>query len=159
MPFGTGKRRKSKPEDKPKTLQTMGAARAATAKLSVPNMSGVRTGLNRAISYLGKKARKMLEIPKAKVESKPKAKVESKPIDTKGSGAPTLNDIKNRYYSIEADIDRIYDRHVFGRSASVSLKKPDGPRQKPRYINPSTGMKARKKLKIRGTGGSRQFNP
>ena len=81
MPFGTGKRRKSKPEDKPKTFarryfdaqpavravnsnagQTMGAARAATAKLSVPNMSGVRAGLNRAAEVTIDKAVKVNRI-------------------------------------------------------------------------------------------------
>lgn len=75
MPFGTGKRRKSKPEDKPKTfarryfdsqpvvratnskaMGVAGAARAKTAKLSVPDMSGVRAGLNRAASGAIKKA-------------------------------------------------------------------------------------------------------
>ena len=79
MLFGPVKRRKSKPEDKPKkslarrwfendpmvrlansdAARVAGSARAETAKLSVPDMSGVRAGLNRAASGAIEKASKV----------------------------------------------------------------------------------------------------
>ena len=58
MPFGS-RRKKKKAES---TMGVVGGARAATAKLSVPNMSGVRAGLNRAAEVTIDKAVKVNRI-------------------------------------------------------------------------------------------------
>ena len=62
MPFGTGKKRKSTPQDKPRIVNTI--TPAGVAKTSF--MFGKKLG-----TFLGKQSRKILQIPKAKVENKP----------------------------------------------------------------------------------------
>tara|TARA_R100001510_G_C7653410_1_gene211585 strand:- start:741 stop:956 length:216 start_codon:yes stop_codon:yes gene_type:complete len=61
MPFGSGKRRKSKPEDKPKFTNPIVSRVLPTAAKAITGGFGLALG-----SFLGKKARKMLEIPKGK---------------------------------------------------------------------------------------------
>jgi len=58
MPFGTGKRRKSKPEDKPKSFGSFADAVKTAGSFALGAFTGLGRGAN--------KSRKILEITKGK---------------------------------------------------------------------------------------------